>query len=101
MPYPARKLVAWIGTTLLVLLVVYPLSYAPVVRVYVAPDLGPDKVLPLCDSSDLPIYVTMDWLIDNTQLSEPMFVWARLWQVEYVFRYTQEFRAHDYQPWFE
>jgi hypothetical protein len=38
------------------------------------------------DGDELPAYVPIDWLIDNTPLEKPLFAWAALWGVEDEFQ---------------
>ncbi len=60
--------------TLLLLLVVYVLSYAPVYRWH----YGSDRwTLPLADWET--VFVPVHFLIDETPLREPLLRWAALW----------------------
>ena len=67
-----RRLTPILTTFLLVLLllVVYVLSYAPVVRYCVDPG-----------ASAHGIYRPVEWLIDETPVREPLLVWAQPWGV--------------------
>lgn len=96
MPHPTRQaIVRWAAAVLLVLVVVYPLSYAPFVKwklweihertVQEGYTVG-CRFTPI-DGSQYHVYRPVDWLIDNTALKQPLFAWARLWRVEEEFRF--------------
>jgi hypothetical protein len=80
---------------MLAVVVVYPLSYAPVVRYQVELHRGeffePTNGL---DGNWMPVYKPVDWLIDNTSLKKPLFAWARLWKVGADFRWAASSRAY-------
>ena len=76
----------------LLLLAVYPFSYAPILKM-VGPwkscgpiSFGSPSVyftsatlyLPV-DGRDLPAYKPVDWLVDKTPLRGPLLDWAELW----------------------
>ena len=90
--FTRQTIIRWAAPVLLALVVVYPLSYAPVVK-WTESDLmiGPDIPAP-ADGGQLPGYRPLDWLIDNTPLREPMFAWARVWGVETQFEWASFFR---------
>jgi hypothetical protein len=80
--------------------IAYVLSYAPVVRICAdAREFEPDRPRmgarvitadiqePLADASRYPPYAPVDWLIDNTPLREPLFLWAEVWGVGKAFEY--------------
>jgi len=76
---PTRRRWPWAAVLMLfvVLVVTYPLSYAPVVRIQSAASGKSGK--------RIDFYRPVDWLIDNTPLQEPLFFWAKVWGVERVF----------------
>ncbi len=95
MPHPTRKAIARFAVTaLLIVVVAYPLSYAPVVRFKVeCIEKHPEfDYIRTFDGADLPIYEPIDRLIDETILQEPLFLWARLWGVEAEFEYAYLYR---------
>jgi len=68
-----------------ILFVVYVLSYAPAVRLY-----GPTTtihrtvritIVNSVDGGQLPVYRPVDFLIDRTPLRRPMLAWAGVWGV--------------------
>jgi hypothetical protein len=71
------------------------MSYAPMVRLLggwttvPVPDfdgrLHPMRA-PICGTTTLPLYRPVDWLIDETRLSDPLLAWAGLWGVQSQFR---------------
>ena len=77
--------------------IIYVLSYAPIVRVCgrpIVPAAIPDGTSgvivwfvgePMADSSLYPAYKPVDWLIDNTPVRRPLFVWAEVWGVRDAF----------------
>lgn len=80
--------------------VVYVLSYAPIVKIcgdtrQFVPDqprtgayvITADIQEPLADASRYPAYAPVDWLIDDTPLREPLFLWAEIWGVGQAFEY--------------
>lgn len=80
----------------------YPLSYAPVVwwevrdfKRYEAENGFIILGEPTVDGFLIPLYRPIDWLIDNTPLDKPMFVWARLWGVEDEFHSAAFWRSLD------
>lgn len=67
-----------VGELLLLLSPVYVLSYAPAMSVMIRRD----PTVPFRAGFDSPaFYRPVDWLIDHTPLSGPMFVWADCWGV--------------------
>jgi hypothetical protein len=94
MPHPSRRTFArWAAIVLLIVVVAYPLSYAPVVRIHLErADPEPDIFAPEIDGDVLPIYKPIDWLIDETPARKPLFLWARLWGVENRFRVSSILR---------
>ena len=78
---------------LVLLGVAYVLSYAPVVR-FKGPYSGnrPGAFLFPIDGSDLPVYRPVDYLIDETPLREPLFLWADLWGVREPFEFASAVR---------
>ena len=82
MPSPRTKpsLTSIVAFAMLVLPVLYVLSYAPVVR--------------LCDGPPpfATVYGPVDWMIDSTPLEEPLFKWADLWSVNMDFVRAQNAR---------
>ena len=88
-PQPKHR-VPWTMIVVTLLVLAYPLSYAPVVRFH--KEREAEVWLAARISSDfsfgfvyLPAYRPIDWLVDNTPLHEPLMAWARLWGVEYEF----------------
>lgn len=85
-----RVIGKWAAVGLVLVVVVYPLSYAPVVRYqewqalrsYAQGHLEPDDA----DDSGVSVFGPIDWLIDETPARKPLFLWARLWGVETTFR---------------
>ena len=112
MPSPRTK-PSLVACVMLVLPLVYVLSYAPVVRVCgrtAEVETLPTSVVysggvgvvriwpisrPMADSSLYPTYKPIDWLIDNTPLRKPLFFWAQLWNVRVEFEQGAEHRASD------
>jgi hypothetical protein len=89
----------------IVLLTVYVLSYAPVVR-YVKARQPPDPYrLCVADGRDLPLYAPVDWFIDKTPLETPLMHWAELWGVEGDFALAQLLRKgcipYIDPPWYQ
>ena len=73
---------------------VYVLSYAPVVRVNGREYIQAGRVdfwVP-SDGIRFPLYKPVDWLIDNTPLRGPLFIWAGLWGVGGEFREATDWR---------
>lgn len=74
---------------LLVLLpLVYVLSYAPAYRI--GKPAGWSRID--CQSA---VYRPVEWLIDNTPLDEPLYRWADLWGVRADVVWAAAFRAFD------
>ncbi len=65
----------------LLLPLLYVLSYAPVVRCIKANQPEDPYRLFVADGSDLPMYLPVDWLIDKTPLKKPLLWWAGFWGV--------------------
>ncbi|MBT6156819.1 MAG: hypothetical protein HOL01_18755 [Planctomycetaceae bacterium] len=76
MPHPTRKVIARFAVTALLIVVLYPLSYAPMVRF----------------GRVLPIYRPVDWLIDETAAREPLLNWARVWGMQDEFETASQIR---------
>jgi len=80
-------------------LFIYPLSYAPVVRLGggnrdVMPTMsihGP--YVDYADGSRYPVFQPVDWLIDHTPLRQPLFWWAALFGVKEDFQTAYNFRT--------
>lgn len=93
--------------TALVLIVgvLYVLSYAPVVRIcqrevvlgilVTEEPEGRIHRVRIADSSRYPAYRTIDWVIDNTPLREPIFLWASAWGVREEFEFGKSFRERE------
>ena len=90
MPPPPRRAFAKRAAIVICCLVfAYPLSYAPMVR-SMGERHGTGWGSPLFyDGRDMPVYRPIDWIIDNTLLDKPMFVYACLWGV-----WTCRFHSH-------
>lgn len=76
-------------------MVLYPLSYAPVVRVQretwkpTAHPLSSSVVsFYVIDSSTSAVYKPVDWLIDETPLREPLLWWAEVCGVRGSFEFS-------------
>jgi hypothetical protein len=92
MPHPTRKrIIKWAAVVLLVGVVAYPLSYAPVVRMRLeATEKHPElNYIRTFDGADIPV----DRLIDETPLQKLLFLWARLWGVETELEYAFMYRT--------
>jgi hypothetical protein len=84
----------------MLLAVLYVLSYAPVVRVRrVTHVLRPDEIVLYATATEqipcpLPFraYRPVDWMIDNTPLRKPLFVWAGLWGTREEFELAASIR---------
>jgi len=76
-----------VGGLLLVIGLLYVLSYAPVVRWTRNP-----SPLVASDGSRFPVYKPLDWLIDNTPARNLLFRWADLWGVGDIFRFNHRWR---------
>ena len=50
------------------------------------------------DGTALPAYKPIDWLIDNTPLDKPLFVWAQLWGVAFEFEAASQTRQSGFVP---
>jgi hypothetical protein len=80
MPHHTRQAIArWTVTALLIVVLVYPLSYAPYLRFrygkYKSTGLSHvGEVLVPNNSADFgnALYAPMDWLIDHTPLEKPL-----------------------------
>ena len=101
MPHPTRQAFArWAAIAICCLVVVaYPLSYAPVVR-WESRRLVAEGVrdgvfyFSTIDGTNLPAYKPVDWLIDNTPLDKPLFAWARVWGVAFEFETGSDSRQN-------
>ena len=69
---------AWATVMVVVLSVVYVLSYPVAIR--------------LMESPSPALYQPVEWLIDNSPLREPMFKWADYWDVGDAVRIMQVVR---------
>ncbi len=97
MPHLTRRaIVKWAAVVLLILVVAYPLSYAPTVRWKVGPR-GAGEAAILWDGRFLPGYQPVDWLMDNTPFDKPLLIWSRLCGVDDVFRSCQVQRQNGYE----
>jgi hypothetical protein len=77
----------WIGSLVLGPIVLYLMSYAPVVR-WECRSVITEPV----DGKRFPVYRPADWVIDRTPLAGAMFWWARLWNVDSEFRWARDER---------
>lgn len=94
-----------IAFVLIVLPVLYVLSYAPFVRAsrgrYSARRthrmsvLDPDDVVLPGAGSRYPAYKPVDWLVDNTVLTEPLLLWSGLWGVREYFEHDTLLRESE------
>ena len=82
------------------LLGLYPLSYAPVVRLCGGVTFAETDYctfIPLIESygdgTAYPVYMPIDWLIDHTPIRHPLFAWAKLLGVEGDFEIAHRHRA--------
>ena len=84
----------------LVLPVLYVLSYAPVVRWKYDRLPATDQFVgrPI-DGSDLPLYAPVDWLIDHTPLERPLFWWAGVWGMRQQFVLSSAYRSVEGIDW--
>ena len=113
MPLPRTKpsRTSLLAFFMVVLPVLYVLSYAPVVRFYdgeTEHDLDipfpagahfiPADWLKLADSSRYPPYKPIDWLIDNTPLQKPLYFWADIWGVHTAFEKANWVRRSTLPP---
>jgi hypothetical protein len=88
----------WAG--ILVLPVMYVLSYAPVVRWEYSRLSTIDHLVGLpMDGSDLPLYAPVDWLIDHTPLRRPFFWWAGVFGVRQQFELSATYRHLKRLDW--
>lgn len=80
--------------------ILYVLSYAPVVRFcgppleYQPPMVGPGNRATVYRLREYRSFAPVDWLIDNTPLKEPFFLWADLWGIREAFRQAALAREH-------
>ena len=78
-----HSIIPWLFA-IVVLAVVYVLSYAPVVKwkgpyAIHNPHNGPIVFAYPVDGTHLPMYRPVDCLIDETPLREPLLIWAGVW----------------------
>ena len=70
--------------------------FIPVVRFFRGPDreyiLSSGSTPRPADGSTYPAFKPVDWLIDNTPLREPLFLWAGIWDVRGEFDWEHSFR---------
>ena len=81
----------WVALFLLVLPVLYVLSYPPVMRYFSVhrPDTWwRGQLTDFPDGRNVPAYRPVDWLIDNTMLRTPLLAWGAVWGVESDMRMT-------------
>ena len=80
---------------IILLAVAYVLSYAPVVKFKQSSTTGtPAASLGLpTDGSILPFYRPVDYLIDETPLRSPLFLWADLWSARYELEVAATLRS--------
>jgi hypothetical protein len=74
------------------LLLAYPLSYAPMFRLACGRD---EKALPM--GGPLGIYRPIDWMIDHTLLTQPLLTWAQVCGVEPEFSTAREMRTTQFK----
>ena len=98
---------AWpLAVVLAVLMLLYVLSYAPVVRLmggwktYATVDGfgNPATVKAPIYGDDLPVYKPLDWLIDETPLRDPLLWWADVWGVRGTFVEAMMWRPRPPSP---
>ena len=92
-----RAIGKWAAWALVFVVVVYPLSYAPFVRLQIEHRTADGSFLfggPF-DASMFPFYQPVDWLIDNTPLKKPLIAWAHVWGVGDEFQSSADSRAFD------
>jgi hypothetical protein len=76
-----RRLPVILTVLLLFLLIVgYPLSYAPAYKAYLTGVYEYDRCV--CWSGPFGIYRPVEWMFDHTPLRGSLFAWASLWGVE-------------------
>lgn len=75
----------WIRTSvaLIVFIVAYVLSYAPVYRVCGFGPVSRGGRLVGYAPDHVPFYRPVEWLMDNTPLSGPLYKWGGVWGCEY------------------
>lgn len=78
--------------TVLVILVFYALSYAPVIRLQYGTDTKPARRI---GGTGTPVsfYAPVHWAIDYTPARVPLLAWARLWDVAGFQSIASEFRT--------
>lgn len=91
-PKPLQVNLTWAFVALSGLCGTYVLSYAPVVRCIKARQPENDRLL-AADGRDLPLYVPVDWHIDETALNEPLLWWADVWGVGSDFLFSNAIRS--------
>jgi hypothetical protein len=91
------SLTSLVAFILIISPILYVLSYAPVVRLCEGPDQEFDfsgiVLLPLAD--EYPLYGPVNWLIDNTPLRKPLFIWSGFWGVRGYFEKSCFARGSD------
>ena len=76
-------------TIVLLAIVLYPLSYAPTLRIVRDFNLvSVSNPFGVHDGGELPVYQPADWIIDRTPMRKPMLVWADLFGVRSDFEYA-------------
>lgn len=90
-PHTKPSRTSIVAFAMILLPVLYVVSYAPFVRVCAGTYterrthrisvLDPSDVILPGDGSRYPAYKPVDWLIDNTPIRGPMFWWADIWGV--------------------
>lgn len=96
----------WATAALLVLGVLYVLSYAPFVRLRGGIEYAPEDewggfhpmIESYGDGRDYPAYKPVDWLIDRTPLRRPLFQWAGLFDVRSDMELAHSLRTFDPGP---
>jgi hypothetical protein len=106
-----RRQWAWGSiVSLFFIVLLYPLSYAPVAKLWItvrgyqassqlsrASGRHVGYLIIAVDEDDLPIYRPVDWLIDHTPLRTPLLIWAEMWGMRYKMENAARFRI--YGPW--
>jgi hypothetical protein len=97
---PRKPLLVNLSCLAGLLLLLYPLCYAPVLRFWGGTTYTDDPVwesfLPQVDYADgrrYPPFRPIDWLIDHTPLRHPLFWWAGLWGVRDDFESSRQERT--------
>lgn len=95
------SLTSLVAFVLIVLPIVYVLSYAPVFRFKIDAVTGDFTMADPPREGWQELYRPVEWLIDSTPMREPLLAWARLWG-DYVgedFRYRSDRRMAGEDPY--